>query len=149
MRPPRATLVNLLLLGPSLTTAAPHDTAQYTAHGLSAAGQTQPLRPWRRLSDAIVRRIWGLPEKQTTLWTGRDSSHHGAVPDGKLRAQYGEDMVVRFNLSTADEASALAQAADTLFLDIWEFNEDWVDIRIAKHVVSGPGTVRTEYQLIC
>lgn len=43
---------------------------------------------------------------------------------------------MRFNISSADEASALAEASDILFLDVWEFNENWVDIRIAKDVVS-------------
>lgn len=42
---------------------------------------------------------------------------------------------MRFNISSADEASALAEASDILFLDVWEFNENWVDIRIAKDVV--------------
>ena len=60
----------------------------------------------------------------------------GGVPSGKLLARYGEDIVMRFNISSADEASALAEASDILFLDVWEFNENWVDIRIAKDVVS-------------
>lgn len=60
----------------------------------------------------------------------------GDTPDRNLLARYGEDMVLRFNISNAEEASALAEASDILFLDVWEFNEDWVDIRIAKDVVS-------------
>lgn len=59
----------------------------------------------------------------------------GGVPSGRLLARYGEDIVMRFNISSADEASALAEASDILFLDVWEFNENWVDIRIAKDVV--------------
>jgi hypothetical protein len=46
-------------------------------------------------------------------------------------------MVLRFNITTAEEASALAEASSILFLDVWEFSDDWVDIRIAKDNVSG------------
>ncbi|KAI7084921.1 hypothetical protein KC356_g6355 [Hortaea werneckii] len=52
-------------------------------------------------------------------------------------ARYGGDVVLRFNISTPDEAKRLADAADTLLLDVWEFTQDWVDIRLAKDIV-GP-----------
>lgn len=44
-------------------------------------------------------------------------------------------MVLRFNISSADEAASLSEAADVLLLDVWEFAEDWVDIRLAKDIV--------------
>lgn len=44
-------------------------------------------------------------------------------------------MVLRFNISTAKEAKSLAEAADTLLLDIWEFSHDWVDIRLSTDIV--------------
>jgi extracellular matrix protein 14 len=44
--------------------------------------------------------------------------------------------VLRFKIRTAEEAKALAEASDILFLDVWEFNDDWADIRVAKDVVS-------------
>lgn len=47
-------------------------------------------------------------------------------------AKYGGDVVLRFNLSTAEEEAALAEAADTLFLDVWEFNRNWADIRLRE-----------------
>ncbi|KAI7563178.1 hypothetical protein KC319_g9506 [Hortaea werneckii] len=50
-------------------------------------------------------------------------------------ARYGGDVVLRFNISTHDEAKSLAEAADTLLLDVWEFTQDWVDIRLAKDIV--------------
>ncbi|KAF2456401.1 hypothetical protein BDY21DRAFT_287967 [Lineolata rhizophorae] len=56
-------------------------------------------------------------------------------PSGKLMAQYEQDVVLRFNISSADEAVALAEAADVLFLDVWEFTGNWVDIRLSKDVV--------------
>ncbi|KAF2794357.1 hypothetical protein K505DRAFT_304095 [Melanomma pulvis-pyrius CBS 109.77] len=143
MRQSSFAVLSLLLLGPSLITAAPHDSAPSPyAHDRdispNAAGYSlnHTPRPWRRLSDAIIRRIWGLPEKQKSLGAHGDSTPaHGELPEPQLLARYGEDMVLRFNISTSQDASALAEAADILFLDVWEFNEDWVDIRIAKDVV--------------
>ena len=44
-------------------------------------------------------------------------------------------MVLRFNISSNSDAAAFAEACDTLFLDIWGYTEDWVDIRIDKNVV--------------
>jgi extracellular matrix protein 14 len=44
-------------------------------------------------------------------------------------------MVLRFRITTAEEARALAEAADILYLDVWEYADDWVDIRMAKDVV--------------
>lgn len=41
-------------------------------------------------------------------------------------------MVLRFNISTRHEAESLAEAADTLLLDVWEFSQNWVDIRLSK-----------------
>jgi extracellular matrix protein 14 len=141
MRQSASAVLGLLLLGPSLITAAPHAESApspYTySHDSSAYYHNRTPRPWRRLSDAIIRRIWGLPEKQKGF--GGDSGDTDVsreLPAPKLLAAYGDDMVLRFNISTTEEASALAEAADILFLDVWEFNEDWVDIRISKDVVS-------------
>lgn len=139
MRQSAFAVLSLLLLGPSLIVAAPHEAAGYTHHTSTSSQQSTPA-PWRRLSDAIIRKIWGLPEKQKSLRTSSGNVHvENGSPDGKLLARYGEDMVIRFNITTAEEASALAEASDILFLDVWEFNEDWVDIRIAKDVVSYKG----------
>ena len=46
-------------------------------------------------------------------------------------------MVLRFEIHTAEEARALAEASNILFLDVWEFTKDWADVRLAKEVVSG------------
>ena len=45
--------------------------------------------------------------------------------------------MLRFNISKDDEAKSLAEAADTLLLDIWEFTDEWVDIRLSTDIV-GP-----------
>lgn len=53
-----------------------------------------------------------------------------------LQARYRNEIVMRFNISTSDEETALAEAAARLFLDVWAFTEDFVDIRIHKDEIS-------------
>ena len=52
-----------------------------------------------------------------------------AQPQG-LYTSYADQLVTRFNISTVDEASALADACSTLFLDIWSVSANHVDIRL-------------------
>ena len=44
-------------------------------------------------------------------------------------------MVLRFKINTLQEAKALIEASDTLFLDVWESTDEWIDIRMGKDVV--------------
>jgi extracellular matrix protein 14 len=128
-------IASLFLLSPSLIAAAPPTTQ--CGHPFHAPCHEHVPRPWRRISDAIIRKIWGLPEKQhASPGQSGDVPVGGGAPSGKLLARYGQDIVMRFTIRTAEEASALAEAADVLFLDVWEFSDNWVDIRIAKDVVS-------------
>jgi extracellular matrix protein 14 len=53
----------------------------------------------------------------------------------KLLAHYGRDVVLRFNISTPYEEQMLADAADHLLLDVWEFTSNWADIRLGEDVV--------------
>ncbi|KAH6890011.1 hypothetical protein B0T10DRAFT_561559 [Thelonectria olida] len=48
----------------------------------------------------------------------------------QLRAQYANQLVLRFNVSTAEEEGALADAVGRLFLDVWAFTEEYVDVRL-------------------
>ncbi|KAG2160429.1 hypothetical protein VTO58DRAFT_105149 [Aureobasidium pullulans] len=82
----------------------------------------QPLhRPaWRSVTDAIVRNIWSPPVQS------RPEPAISALPHPK----HSGDVVVRFNISNSQDATSLADAADTLFLDLWEYTDDWVDIRL-------------------
>lgn len=92
--------------------------------------------PWTRLRDAIIQKIWGLSPS-----LGSHSSSYvrpevsATSTPSTLRSRYGGDVVLRFKIKTAEEAKALSEAADTLYLDVWEFADDWVDIRMAKDVV--------------
>ncbi|KAF1847333.1 uncharacterized protein K460DRAFT_383759 [Cucurbitaria berberidis CBS 394.84] len=134
MRQASFSVLSLLLLCPSLLTAAPHDNARFFPHD-AASNHNHSPRPWRILSDAVIRRIWGLPEAQKRVGSDGEKNAPDNAPGDELVARYGDDVVLRFTIRTEDEASALAEAADILFLDVWEFNQDWCDIRIAKDVV--------------
>lgn len=93
-----------------------------------------PQLTWLR--DTAIEKIFGLPRK--TAKDGPDkpscslSRPTSTQLPATLLAKYGGDVVLRFNLSTAQEEKALAEAADTLFLDVWEFTNNWADIRLRQ-----------------
>jgi len=86
-----------------------------------------PQLTWLR--DTAIEKIWGKPGKCGTAPITRSSNVQ--LP-ATLLAKYGGDVVLRFNLSTPYEERSLAEAADTLFLDIWEFRNNWADIRLRE-----------------
>jgi extracellular matrix protein 14 len=86
---------------------------------------------WKRLTTTLIRKIW-RPDVDNVVPTPSSTS---GGRSGRLAARYGQDIVLRFNVSTAAEAIAIAEASEDLYLDVWEFNEGWVDIRLAKEVV--------------
>lgn len=96
---------------------------------------------WILLRDAFVRSAFGLPKtsdstrRRDLLRAAERKPTSRAGPPPNLLARYGGDLVLRFKINGADEAKALAEASNILFLDVWEFREDWVDIRIARDVV--------------
>jgi extracellular matrix protein 14 len=91
--------------------------------------------PWTRFRDAIIHKIWGpAPNHASRASNSHRHSSTSRTPSN-LRARYGGDVVLRFNIKSAEEARALSQAADTLYLDVWETADDWVDVRMAKDVV--------------
>jgi len=127
MRHLNAAFIALVVACPALISALPS----------SAAGH-QPA-PWRRLSNRIISSIWresdsGVPvDARIHPTTGARTPH-----SSRLAARYGQDIVLRFSISTAEEANAIAEAAEDLYLDIWGFCDGWVDIRLAKDVVCQP-----------
>ncbi|KAI9780457.1 MAG: putative metallocarboxypeptidase ecm14 [Geoglossum umbratile] len=98
-------------------------------------------RGWtRRFRHAFVRRLSGLAGRRYEC--SADDIPYSRTPKQSsvgsplnLRTKYDGDIVLRFNITTTDEANALAEAASVLFLDIWGSSNNWVDIRIAKDVV--------------
>ena len=106
-------ILSLLLICPSpvvVVVAAPH--AATFDRDLTAGAP----RPWRQLSDAVIRKIWNVPEKPKNLGAQPegDADAHDQTPGRKLLALYGGDMVLRFTVRTPDEATALAEAARIL-----------------------------------
>lgn len=101
----------------------------------SPTAQSSPQQSrWKLLTDTLIATIWGVDGG--TARTGpqnRAYSNRHAPPH--TLARYGGDVVLRFNVSTEAETSSLAEAADTLLLDVWDFSKDWVDIRLAKDIV--------------
>ena len=87
-----------------------------------------PSRPWRKLADTLIRRIWGS--------SVQESSSDGSPAEASISSRYGGEVVLRFSISTEEEARSLNEATNILFLDVWQINEKWIDIRIAKDVVS-------------
>jgi extracellular matrix protein 14 len=114
-------LLSLLCLAPAAITALPPQE------------HPSPPAPWRRFTNTLISNIWQLPDSQSPIRSTRDGN--GRTEASQAAARYGQDIVLRFNLSSADEAHAIADAAQDLYLDIWEFNENWVDIRLAKDIV--------------
>jgi extracellular matrix protein 14 len=87
------------------------------------------------LRDTVIEKVFGVPPKSER--TGIEGKPKEGRPKSSqlpatLLAKYGGDVVLRFNISTPEEEGALSDAADTLFLDVWEFNNNWADIRLAE-----------------
>lgn len=101
-------------------------------------------RSWiSRVRDHVIETIWRVPSDNDL---GRADCRASATPGppSTLVARYGGDLVLRFEIRSIEEAEALAEAINVLFLDVWEFTTGWVDIRLSKDVVSvapsrGPG----------
>jgi extracellular matrix protein 14 len=137
MRLHRAALLAIPLATLSVATAVP---SQPEDAYRPVASQPQPsLSHWRRLSGRLIEKIW----TQTPAHEHKDKDSRAKkaikleeqlLPAHTL-ARYGGDVLLRFNISTSDEARSLAEASDTLLLDVWEFANDWVDIRLAQELV--------------
>lgn len=120
----------------SLVVAVPSPAAyNLEQQPLSIPSPTFPTRSrWRTLSDRLVRTVWGVPQDRNPKSSNAFKTNSYSPPHALAR--YGGDVVLRFNISTNDEARSLAEAADTLLLDVWEFSQNWVDIRLAKDIVA-------------
>ncbi|KAG5983728.1 hypothetical protein E4U55_007313 [Claviceps digitariae] len=76
------------------------------------------------------RAIEFLFGRRPTNITERDRIING------LRAKYANEIVLRFNVTTPQDENDLAAAANRLFLDVWAFSEDFVDIRLHRDEVA-------------
>lgn len=89
-----------------------------------------PQLTWLR--DSTIERIFGWSAKEPGTANKNEPQRSSAGLPNKLLAKYGGDIVLRFNLTTIEEERALAAAANTLFLDVWEFTNNWADIRLRE-----------------
>lgn len=124
----------LLLLQPvSAAGARPHHPFQTASrhptayHGSN--GRRTPLFPiLAKIRDSAVELLFGRHPTKA-------DAEAPSFPD--IRALYHNEIVLRFNVTTFDEEAALAEAAARLFLDIWAFTDEFVDIRLHVDVI-GP-----------
>jgi len=129
--------INLLLLVailiPLVVTLPPIESHTSLRPQTSYSPKDRPTGLFRKLRDAIIENIWSIPGKNSH----KGCSSSQALPQlpRSFHARYGNDVVLRFEVRTEDEAKALSEATSMLYLDIWEATDEWVDIRIAKDVV--------------
>lgn len=129
------TSLNSLLALPALLSvlvvAVP--SPAYLHESLTAQPDQQQSR-WRLLSNSLIGTLTGGYKDKSRSGPQKQIYSNPHAPPHTL-ARYGGDVVLRFNVSTEAETSSLAEAADTLLLDVWDFSKDWVDIRLAKDIV--------------
>lgn len=94
------------------------------------------LSRWR---DGLIKKIWSVPQIDCHMKGPKPPSR--TTPPSVVLSRYGGDVVLRFKIRTAEEAAALADAVDVLFLDVWEFTTEWADVRLSKDVVSSTITL--------
>ena len=145
---PQPLFLLLLLLAAPLQVIAAPGTSTTPAKRTQFAPQPQvPLEPqsWSLrsvfpqvawLRDTAVEKVFGLPPKAVRPGVDKSSPRTSSRLPATLLAKYGGDVVLRFNLTTPLEEEKLAEAADTLFLDVWEFTSNWADIRLREDDVS-------------
>ena len=122
------------LTAAALAQAPPHPQASSPPLIDCTSGQADS-RSWSsRVRDSVLRTLFRIPKHGSTPLA---SARIQAVPNApsSVVARYGGDVVLRFNISTEEEAKSLSEAVQVLFLDVWEFNTAWVDIRLSKDTV--------------
>ena len=129
----RTLLLFAAILSPAI--AVPTDTADPHLPPISAPHRPQTGRgPFTRLRDSLIQHIWGVPSRNQIETQCNHRRPKSSAPPN-FRARYDGDVVLRFKIKSAEDAKALADVSDILYLDVWESSNDWVDIRLAKDVV--------------
>lgn len=123
--------INADIYPPNYVNPAPSPPFQVPQYIHRDPREKSVLARWR---DSLIRKIWSAPQLGCHLKGPEVPSR--ASPPPTLLSRYGGDVVLRFQIQTAEEAAALAEAVDVLFLDVWEFTTEWADIRLSKDVVS-------------
>lgn len=87
-------------------------------------GHVFPFLKWLR--DSAVEAVFGKPATRAK----------NSRPVASVQSRYRNDVVIRFNVSHSDEETALANAAQQMFLDVWTFTPEYVDVRLDRDDVS-------------
>lgn len=96
-----------------------------------------PQLTWLR--NAGITKLYGKPLKAPTKFNEKFTKQPSSSKlPAKLLAHYGKDVVLRFNITTPYEEQMLAEVADHLLLDVWEFTDNWADIRLREDTVRPP-----------
>ncbi|QSZ37740.1 hypothetical protein DSL72_008839 [Monilinia vaccinii-corymbosi] len=113
---------------------APNGHARYPTEEKPDIKYRSVLPGLNWLRDTAIEKIFRLsPKAAKNPNVSKSISRPANVQlPATLMARYGGDVVLRFNLTTPEEEQALADAADTLFLDVWEFTSNWADIHLRK-----------------
>jgi extracellular matrix protein 14 len=131
----------LLLFAATLSPAiaVPTDTPDpfqpLPINSISVSHRPQNVRgSFTRLRDSLIQRIWGAPQRHENH---ADCTHRRPKFSAPLnfRTRYNGDVVLRFKIKSEEDAKALVEVSDILYLDVWESTNEWVDIRLAKDVV--------------
>ncbi len=113
-----------------------HSTSQLPLQVPQPVSREGNRRSWfSRTRNSVIQSIWRIPN-DNALCKANDRDSKTSGPPPTVLARYGGDLVLRFEIKSIEEAEALAEAVTVLFLDVWEFTTDWVDIRLSKDVVS-------------
>lgn len=83
-------------------------------------------------SWSLLRRLWNVIFA-SDLNTARVEDHGNAPNHHLLR--YQNDIVLRFNISSSDEARSMAEAVNSLYLDVWSTTKEHVDVRLPHGTV--------------
>ena len=86
---------------------------------------------WSERLRVLSNRLLGRPGRHGQ----RGHTQHLGL-DSSQMSQYAGDIVLRFNLTTQVEGSALLEASQVLLLDVWSSTREHVDIRLPERDVS-------------
>jgi len=94
------------------------------------AAEEVKCRTWRER----LRQIFWRPDA-AAQYVQPATATAAAQPFSHNLSRYVNDVVLRFNITGHDEAKAMAEAVNMLYLDVWSATKDHVDIRMQHGTV--------------